>query len=108
MAVLTRVLMLLALFVLCLCASAYAQQKQELKGQDTIESWEGFRSEGGVANVVEGDATHSRGDSKPQPLKPLQKFKSNDEVMVGDHSRVEILLNPGTYLRLGPNSQLYF
>lgn len=108
MAVLTKVLPTLVLFVLCFCASAAAQTKQAPQPQAPEERLEGFRSEGGVANLVEGDATYSHDESTPQRLKPPQHFKNNDKVVVGDRSQVEILLNPGTYLRLGPNSQLHF
>jgi hypothetical protein len=108
MAAPTRVLTTLGLFVLCLSAPVAAQQKQEAKRQVVDVKLEGFRSEGGVTNVVEGDATYSGGGSAPQPLTPRQEFQNNDVVVVGDRSRVEILLNPGTYLRLGSNSQLLF
>lgn len=107
MAVLTTTLTTLVLLVLCLCAPAAAQKKQEPKRQIEIESLEGFRTEGGVANIIEGSATYLHLDGSA-PLKPGQEFKTNDEIQVGENSRVEILLNPGSYLRLYSNSRIRF
>lgn len=67
----------------------------------------GFRTEGGVANVIEGSVTYLHGETT-QPLIPRQKFENNDEILVGENGRVEILLNPGSYLRLFPNSRIRF
>lgn len=55
--------------------------------------------------MIEGSATYLRLESE-EPLKVLQEFNENDEIQVGENSRVEIILNPGSYLRLYSNSRI--
>lgn len=61
---------------------------------------------GGI-NAVTGDATvTSRGDSGWQQLMITDDLNSGDRVRTAPGGRVEILLNPGSYLRLGGNSEV--
>ncbi len=50
----------------------------------------------GLVNYVQGDAN----------VKPPQSLKVGEPVKTGDGSAAEILLNPGSYLRLGENSEV--
>ncbi|HKS28251.1 MAG TPA: FecR family protein [Pyrinomonadaceae bacterium] len=60
---------------------------------------------GGV-NLVEGNATVIRkGQSGQQELTADDNLESGDVVTTGTDGRVEVLLNPGSYLRVGENSE---
>ena len=64
----------------------------------------------GVVNIVEGDASVFRAQpfAVPEMLISGDELKPGDTVKTGAHGRVEILLNPGCYLRLGDASQFGF
>src|SRR6266550_7988013 len=60
---------------------------------------------GGV-NAVTGRATvRSRGNTEWQQLTIKEDLETGDIVRTGLDGRVEMLLNPGSYLRLGENSE---
>ena len=60
---------------------------------------------GGV-NAVTGPATmRQRGDSEWQQLTIKEDLEAGDVVRTGHDGRVEMLLNPGSYLRIGENSE---
>ena len=61
---------------------------------------------GGV-NAVTGEArVHGKGDSDWQQLTITDDLKAGDRVRTASDGRVEILLNPGSYLRVGGNSEV--
>jgi hypothetical protein len=61
---------------------------------------------GGV-NIVTGDVTVTHKSDKSQTaLTTKDKLEEGDIVTTGEDGRVEITLNPGSYLRLGENSSL--
>lgn len=60
---------------------------------------------GGI-NAVSGRATmHGRGVTEWQQLTIKEDLESGDVVKTGADGRVEMLLNPGSYLRVGENSE---
>lgn len=60
---------------------------------------------GGV-NAVTGRASmHARGNSEWQQLTIKEDLETGDVVRTGVDGRVEMLLNPGSYMRLGENSE---
>lgn len=60
---------------------------------------------GGV-NAVTGRATmHARGNSDWRQLTIKEDLEAGDVVRTGFDGRVEMLLNPGSYLRIGENSE---
>jgi hypothetical protein len=60
---------------------------------------------GGV-NAVTGRASmHPRGNSEWQQLTIKEDLETGDVVRTGLDSRVEMLLNPGSYMRVGENSE---
>lgn len=60
---------------------------------------------GGI-NAVTGRATmRQRGDSEWQQLTIKEDLEAGDVVRTGHDGRVEMLLNPGSYLRIGENSE---
>lgn len=62
---------------------------------------------GGV-NYTEGTVTVSRSDKTTGVLVKGDKLEIDDVVSTGADGRAEILLNPGSYLRLAPNSSFSF
>lgn len=62
---------------------------------------------GGLVNAVEGKADfHAAKDMRLQKLEPFLQLHRGDEVQVRQYGRVEILLNPGSFARLGSESRL--
>ena len=61
---------------------------------------------GGI-NAVTGQArVHARGQTEWQQLMITDDLDSGDHVQTAGDGRVEILLNPGSYLRVGGNSEI--
>jgi hypothetical protein len=63
----------------------------------------------GVVNIVEGDVQVIRARlAAPESLISGDELQAGDTVKTGPGGRAEILLNPGSYLRLGANSEFIF
>ena len=61
---------------------------------------------GGV-NFVSGEVTTVRKiTAVPVPASTLDTLENGDQIQTGPDGRAEILLNPGSYLRLGENSAI--
>src|SRR6266850_2359256 len=61
---------------------------------------------GGI-NAVTGQAVvHGKGESEWQQLMVTDDLDAGDRVRTASDGRVEILLNPGSYLRVGGNSEI--
>ncbi len=61
---------------------------------------------GGI-NAVTGQAVvHGKGESEWQQLMVTDDLNAGDRVRTASDGRVEILLNPGSYLRVGANSEV--
>ena len=64
----------------------------------------------GVVNYVEGRPLifngYSGAETKVMPVVARDQVKSGNSISTGSQDRLEILLNPGSYLRLGFNSEL--
>jgi len=61
---------------------------------------------GGI-NAVTGQASvHAKGESEWQQLMVTDDLNAGDMVRTASDGRVEILLNPGSYLRVGGNSEV--
>jgi hypothetical protein len=61
---------------------------------------------GGINAITGGAIVTSRGDSGWQQLMITDDLNAGDRVRTEGDGRVEILLNPGSYLRLGGNSEV--
>lgn len=67
----------------------------------------GISAKAGGINAVTGQATvHSRGKSDWEQLMITDDLDAGDRVRTAYDGRVEILLNPGSYLRMGGNSEV--
>lgn len=62
----------------------------------------------GIVSIITGNVTFKRGKDDWQTLIEGDELKSNDAIKTSATGRVEILLNPGTYLRIGENSEVVF
>jgi hypothetical protein len=62
----------------------------------------------GVITRIEGEARVRRhGDAGLSVLQPGVDLSKGDLLITGDNGRVELTLNPGSYLRVGPLSQVW-
>jgi hypothetical protein len=83
--------------VLCCSVVGVAQNREKFV----------ISAKAGGINAVTGEASvTSRGDSGWQQLMITDDLNSGDRVRTAADGRVEILLNPGSYLRLGGNSEV--
>lgn len=91
-------LSLISLIILVSCTAAVVAQNRE---KFVISA-----KAGGI-NAVTGQASvHGRGESDWQQLMITDDLEAGDRVRTDSDGRVEILLNPGSYLRLGGNSEV--
>lgn len=91
--------LVLAAFGSVLCQS----RKPPAPRSDTVRA-KGFRVEGGLANSIEGEVECVCAGVATR-IKTQHAFGNGDTVRVGDQGRLEILLEPGYYLRLAGNSE---
>ncbi|MCA1635489.1 MAG: FecR family protein [Acidobacteria bacterium] len=92
-----RSLLILALVSVCAVAATAQAQNRESRF---------ILAKAGGVNFVSGKVTFKRaGETKWSPLSTNDDLKSGDAVKTGDNGRAEVLLNPGSYLRLGENSE---
>lgn len=62
----------------------------------------------GRINASEGEVSIKKSPGKTGTLMPNETLEAGDLVSTGKNGKVEILLNPGSYLRLGANSEFEF
>jgi FecR protein len=68
----------------------------------------GFVWNAGIINVAEGDTSCRCGESRKHLLSPGIQLKNGDVVQTRANGRIEILLDPGYYVRLSRDSELKF
>lgn len=84
-------------FILCCALVGAAQNREKFV----------ISAKAGGINAITGQASvHSKGKSDWQQLSITDDLDSGDRVRTASDGRVEILLNPGSYLRLGGNSEV--
>jgi hypothetical protein len=84
-------------FVLCCSNVNFAQNREKFV----------ISAKAGGINAVTGQASvHGRGNSDWQQLMITDDLDAGDRVRTAFDGRVEILLNPGSYLRVGGNSEV--
>lgn len=95
-----------AALVCCAAASAAAADNEAARDRDLSRV---ISAKAGGVNHVAGDVTFRRaGAADWKRLTTTDDLKSGDAVRTGADGRVEILLNPGSYLRLGHDSEFVF
>src|SRR5688572_14264050 len=97
--------LLLSLFVTLAGAAAYAQN-------DTLSAAAGDRyvisAKAGGVNFVEGTVNVARKSGRTGQLLKGDSLEIGDRVLTATDGKVEILLNPGSFLRLGGDSEFEF
>lgn len=84
-------------FMLCSSIASLAQNREKFV----------ISAKAGGINAITGDASvHPRGESDWQQLSITDDLEAGDRVRTAYDGRVEILLNPGSYLRVGGNSEV--
>jgi hypothetical protein len=93
---LPTVSILSALALLC-CSGAFGQNREKFV----------ISAKAGGINAITGEASvHARGQTEWQQLMITDDLDAGDRVQTASDGRVEILLNPGSYLRVGGNSEI--
>ena len=83
--------------ILCCAIAGSAQNREKFV----------ISAKAGGINAITGEASvHSRGESDWQQLLITDDLDAGDRVRTANDGRVEILLNPGSYLRLGGDSEV--
>lgn len=95
--------------LLVLTMAGFAQSQAE-RTAATAAAMDRFvvSAEAGGVNYIEGTVTISRIGGRSGPLLERDKVEAGDTVRTGSDGRVELLLNPGSYLRLGADSEMRF
>lgn len=68
----------------------------------------GISAKAGGVNTVVGTVMVTRKDQQPQLLTSTDNLVAHEKVATGSSSNAEVLLNPGSYFRLGENSEFQF
>jgi hypothetical protein len=90
-------LSVLAIFIISTAVSAAAQSREKFV----------ISAKAGGINAVTGRASvHAKGESDWQQLTVTDDLDTGDRVRTDFDGRVEILLSPGSYLRVGGNSEV--
>jgi FecR protein len=83
--------------IVCCAIAGFAQNREKFV----------ISAKAGGINAITGEASvHSRGESDWQQLLITDDLDAGDRVRTANDGRVEILLNPGSYLRLGGDSEV--
>jgi uncharacterized membrane protein YgcG len=86
-----------AALILCCSIVSFGQNREKFV----------ISAKAGGINAVTGQASvHARGESDWQQLMITDDLNAGDRVRTAFDGRVEILLNPGSYLRVGGNSEI--
>jgi FecR protein len=92
-----RIATLAVVLLLTLTVDGFAQNREKFV----------ISAKAGGINAVTGQASvHARGQSEWQQLMVTDDLDAGDRVRTAFDGRVEILLNPGSYLRIGANSEV--
>ena len=83
--------------IVCCAIAGFAQNREKFV----------ISAKAGGINAITGQASvHARGESDWQQLSITDDLDAGDRVRTANDGRVEILLNPGSYLRVGGNSEV--
>ncbi len=97
---------LLIMTILFSAISVAADKKKASSSED--QSLYIVSAKSGVVSIIDGDVTFKRGTSVWESVVEGDELKAGDVIKTGATGRMEILLNPGTYLRIAENSEVAF
>ena len=86
--------------LICVPAVSFAQNSDLTRDRFVISA-----RAGGVNAVTGGATMRAHGNTQWELLTIKEDLQTGDSVKTGTDGRVEMLLNPGSYLRLGENSE---
>src|SRR5262245_45074045 len=91
--------------ILLAATSVRAQERQPMSRSEMNKYV--ISAKAGVVNLVVGDAkvVRHRPFALPEMLLSSDELQNGDIVKTGSSGRVEVLLNPGCYLRVGSQSE---
>jgi hypothetical protein len=93
---------------LMLTAGAFAQSEREKRAVNAASSIYVISAKAGGVNYVEGKVAVMRAEAKSGYLLKGDELEIGDKVSTGTDGKAEILLNPGSYIRLGENTDFEF
>ena len=93
--------------IVCLL-SVVSVLSQETTRKSTVANRYLISASAGGVNFVSGEVSVNKGDLGSSYLLKGATVKAGEKVRTGSNGRAEILLNPGSYLRLGVNSEFEF
>jgi hypothetical protein len=89
-------------------AAAFAQQQEDRRTVSAASSLYVISAKAGAVNFVEGKVSVARKEGKSGYLLKSDELEIGDVVSTGANGRAEILLNPGSFVRLAENSVFEF
>ena len=98
---------LLTVFTVGLMLASFGVGQQRVRTTATADKYTISAKAGGV-NFIEGDVTVARKEGRSGVLLKRDQLQVGDRVSTGANGKAEILLNPGSYIRLGSNSAFQF
>ncbi|MEW6213111.1 MAG: FecR family protein [Acidobacteriota bacterium] len=108
---LTRII-LAVVALLAIAGTTFGQgekQRNQSKGGSLSDlSQYTVSARAGAVNIAEGDIAYKRGEADWDMLIAGDELRSGDVVKTGQAGRAEILLNPGSYLRISENTEFVF
>lgn len=96
---------IISTFVSTLSGFVFAQRDKTVSGLSQMYV---ISAKAGGINYLEGNVTVARSDGKSGNLVKGDNLEIGDRVMTGANGKTEILLNPGSFVRLGSNSEFEF
>jgi hypothetical protein len=94
--------------VLFSATTAFAQQQEDRRMVSAASSLYVISAKAGAVNFVEGKVTVARQNGKSGYLLKGDELEIGDRVSTGAGGKAEILLNPGSFVRLAENSVFEF
>jgi hypothetical protein len=100
-------LRLLSLFVVGVCAVSFVSA-QDKRVASAVGDMYVISAKAGGVNFVEGKVAVARKSAKSGLLLKGDNVEIGDKVLTGESGKAEILLTPGSFLRLGKNTSFQF
>lgn len=88
--------------------TAFAQQREDRRTVSAASSLYVISAKAGAVNYVEGKVTVARQEGRSGYLLKGDELEIGDKVSTGAGGKAEILLNPGSFVRLAENSVFEF
>ncbi len=101
-------LVILSLISIVLTDTSIAQKDKNNRNISSASSLYVISAKAGVVNLVSGNVTVAKQGSKSGNLLKGDNLEVGDKISTGIDGKTEILLNPGSYVRLASNAEFEF